>query len=182
VAWGALHGIYLMINHLWRSLLARCNIRQIVTSTGYRITAFLLTYFAVIVAWVFFRAETFPAALSILRSMLGLNGISLPPALAPYAGVFDGSKLIIFQGAGIQGGSQAVFWIITTMLITLTFPNTQQLMRRWLINPINPDIPYRGSFSWQPNLRYALLLSFVAAAALIMVIVGRSSEFLYFQF
>jgi hypothetical protein len=27
-----------------------------------------------------------------------------------------------------------------------------------------------------------LLLSFVAAAALIMVIVGRSSEFLYFQF
>src|SRR5271168_2402818 len=66
VAWGALHGVYLCINHAWINygppippVLAR----------PARIAASLLTFLAVVVAWVFFRADSLTSALSVLSKM-----------------------------------------------------------------------------------------------------------------
>lgn len=63
VIWGALHGTYLIINHLWRK-------------TGIHIHAgfcWFLTFLAVVIAWVFFRAKNYHDSLFILGSMLGLK-------------------------------------------------------------------------------------------------------------
>ena len=54
VFWGALHGIYLVINHGWRSLRRRIDIAA---PPGARALATLTTFVAVVVAWVFFRAS-----------------------------------------------------------------------------------------------------------------------------
>jgi D-alanyl-lipoteichoic acid acyltransferase DltB (MBOAT superfamily) len=70
LCWGALHGAYLVINHLWR---------QIFPGRGRpsgRILGWAITMIAVVVAWVLFRAENFDSAWSILQSMAGLNGPS----------------------------------------------------------------------------------------------------------
>ena len=41
----------------------------------YRVSAWLLTFVAVVVAWVLFRAESFAAAITVLRGMAGVvNG------------------------------------------------------------------------------------------------------------
>ena len=51
VAWGGLHGAYLMINHAWQ---------RICPCTGSRTGKALsvgLTFLATVVAWVFFRAD-----------------------------------------------------------------------------------------------------------------------------
>lgn len=72
VVWGALHGSFLIVNHLWRKL----NIRM------YQWTAQLLTMTSVIVAWVIFRSPSMTKASHILKGMLGFNGIVLPEKYA----------------------------------------------------------------------------------------------------
>src|ERR1700744_131996 len=74
VAWGALHGLYLCINHAWihfgppiPSRLAR----------PASIVAFLLTFLAVVFAWVFFRADSLAWALSVLSDMADPSHIVL---------------------------------------------------------------------------------------------------------
>ncbi|MFN0105590.1 MAG: MBOAT family O-acyltransferase [Bryobacteraceae bacterium] len=59
--WGALHGFYLVTNHLWRA-------------SGRRLdewTARILTLAAVLVAWAPFRADGLPAAWRYLRALTG---------------------------------------------------------------------------------------------------------------
>ncbi len=66
VAWGALHGSFLAINHLW-------------TGSGRRLPgmfSWALTFFLVTIAWVFFRATTFAQAALILKGMAGLSGFA----------------------------------------------------------------------------------------------------------
>lgn len=70
--WGALHGLYLVINHGWRAL-------------GWRMPvplAWLLTMVAVVIGWVFFRAPTVGAAVELLTAMAGINGLSLSLEIA----------------------------------------------------------------------------------------------------
>jgi alginate O-acetyltransferase complex protein AlgI len=65
VVWGGLHGLYLMIAHLWRD------------RVGLRLPAVLgwaLTMLAVILAWVFFRAPDMASALNVLAGMTGRQG------------------------------------------------------------------------------------------------------------
>jgi alginate O-acetyltransferase complex protein AlgI len=72
VFWGTLHGIYLIVNHGFRTLFPvspepRTGLRAWLGSGG----SWLLTMLCVVVAWVFFRAETFGGALRMLDSMIG---------------------------------------------------------------------------------------------------------------
>jgi alginate O-acetyltransferase complex protein AlgI len=68
VAWGLLHGIYLVVERLIRvGFRGRKSPLNIVEAVG----GALLTYGAICVAWVFFRAPDFATAWSILQSMAG---------------------------------------------------------------------------------------------------------------
>lgn len=60
VFWGFLHGGALVVNHLWRSLGLRMH----------WLLGRLLTFLFVVVAWVFFRAESFGQALVVLKGMV----------------------------------------------------------------------------------------------------------------
>ena len=74
VIWGGLHGFYLMVNHAWRAF--HKETRENDARRQYarpRILSTALTFFAVMLAWVFFRAETFDSAVLIINSMFGLN-------------------------------------------------------------------------------------------------------------
>jgi alginate O-acetyltransferase complex protein AlgI len=66
VAWGALHGTYLCINHAWN------NYGPAVAPRFTRlanIAAFLLTFLSVVVAWVLFRADSMSTAIYVLSKM-----------------------------------------------------------------------------------------------------------------
>jgi D-alanyl-lipoteichoic acid acyltransferase DltB (MBOAT superfamily) len=102
VAWGALHGIYLCINHAW-SHFAPPPPRFALLA---KFTAGALTFLAVVVAWVFFRADSFASALMVLSGMahpatiiLGREDVANMLLIAVYA---------------------AIVWLA---------PNTQSLMR-----------------------------------------------------
>ena len=76
LVWGALHGIFLAVNHLWRSVRALLGHDLAVSTLPGRIAGRGLTFICVVFAWVFFRADSFATAWSMLSGMAGLNGIA----------------------------------------------------------------------------------------------------------
>ena len=81
--WGLCHGIYLIINHLWRKL--KINIPNLFSH--------ILTLFCVVIAFAIFRAPNIAAALEVLKGLFGYNGIVLPESYE--------DKLAFLKGYGI---------------------------------------------------------------------------------
>ena len=82
VVWGALHGVYLCVNHAWS------NFGPKVTPRFEKLTnlaAFILTFLCVVVAWVFFRADSMASALSVLSKMADPSNIAFGRAEMAYA-------------------------------------------------------------------------------------------------
>ena len=76
VFWGGLHGFYLIVNHGFNVLINKHKAHW----TGnrlFKVFSWVLTFLAVIIAWVFFRATSFDAALKILTAMTN-PGVALP--------------------------------------------------------------------------------------------------------
>jgi alginate O-acetyltransferase complex protein AlgI len=71
VFWGGLHGLYLMLDHGWRAWLGAAAIERLARRRAYTAAAWALTMLAVIVGWVFFRAESFAGAMRLLSAMAG---------------------------------------------------------------------------------------------------------------
>jgi D-alanyl-lipoteichoic acid acyltransferase DltB (MBOAT superfamily) len=122
VLWGGLHGVYLIVNHLWRSLRRRLGLTR--TSRAGAVAGWALTFVAVVVAWVVFRAPTVDAALLLLKSMAGLNGPVLPADIAAWQ-----AKLLASHELWL-GSKQLVSLAILLALCWLA-PNTYQLTRRF---------------------------------------------------
>ncbi len=95
VIWGALHGFYLVINHAWIALRPSLPFRR--GLPGGRVFATLLTFLAVVIGWVFFRAVSFGDATAILAGMAGANGAAIPQGLV---GALGGVGVAL-QGLGI---------------------------------------------------------------------------------
>jgi hypothetical protein len=70
VAWGMLHGLFLVVNHAWRKRGFRCP-----APVGWA-----LTFLAACLARVWFRADSLDAGLGVFRGLLGANGL-LPPGI-----------------------------------------------------------------------------------------------------
>ena len=156
LVFGLLHGAYLCANHAmrlrnpnpppkhWLRAAADC----------------LLTYLAVLVASVFFRAPSLTDAASVLAGMAGWHGMA--PATLPEIG-----KLHLLMMAGLY----AIVWLC---------PNTQQIMRRHdpVLEPV--EAPQGLRLTWALDLRSAVAVG--ALAALGVLFLGGTTEFLYFQF
>ncbi|MDX2088711.1 MAG: MBOAT family O-acyltransferase [Kofleriaceae bacterium] len=78
VIWGALHGLLLLVEQAIRSALAVLKIA--LKNPAWTVLGVVLTYAAVCVTWVFFRAQSFADAGRIIEAMFGLeagDGIDL---------------------------------------------------------------------------------------------------------
>ena len=185
VAWGAMHGSYLMINHGWRALCAHLG-WELELSRAWRVLAWLLTFCAVVFAWVPFRAPTFSGATEMLRGMIGLNGVALPAGIL----IRLGSAGTLLQSWGMEtlhgGGVQLLAtygWVICLLAISLLAPSTQELMRKY-----RPCFDFYGHFArasagalrWRPVAPWGLAIASIGVVA--MLGLAQVSEFLYFQF
>lgn len=195
VIWGGLHGLYLMINHAWRELKA-----QLGWGEGGRVARLgscVLTFVAVVVAWVFFRSNTFSTANNILNGMAGLNGISLPTSLEVKLAAFlthFPQFQVVFEGlvpaSGGINGSEATMAIIVGLGLVWFFPNVRQIMRNY--KPTWEDMAGKNSptlmptdfavrwLTWQPTTARAIPLALLFAFCIMSL--TKVSEFLYFQF
>ncbi len=176
VIWGGLHGLYLVINHAWRAVVPARGGRPV------RLAYRGVTFFAVVIAWVFFRAESFDAAVHMLKAMAGWNGLVVPLSLAgPLDLVQPLREMGVRVGTLTLVREARVFALLPLLfLITQLLPNTQTWMRLREPGEAAPREAAPRVPAWRPSVGWALALSVLVAAALIAV--NGTSEFLYFQF
>ncbi len=184
ILWGALHGVYLVINHAWLALRRTLGYDRRQSTAWGRALGCVITFVAVVAGWVVFRAESVPAALNMLAGMAGLHGFALPDVwlakwgnsgqwLAAHGVTFIDSRGLVRTGL--------INWIIILLAIVWLAPNSQQIMDRYRPALALPgEAPYQGRLLWRPA---AWLAVPVALLALICVVnLHKQSEFLYFQF
>src|SRR5207244_3839296 len=124
VVWGGLHGIYLALNHAWRFLRDRVAGLAAAGASGAlrligRSLAMTLTLFAVVIAWVFFRARSGQEAWHILGTMFAARAsgpapeqvIALPTVLSLAAGMALAAALHRLPVKnGLAGGDPTPDW------------------------------------------------------------------------
>ncbi len=168
VIWGGLHGIYLVINHYWTRLNKRVEFLMTLSKTRiYALVTLVITQLAIIVAWVFFRADSFVTARRLLVSMCGI------PA-------FD------WRSGGIIGGGYAAIAIAIGYSICVFLPNVIDIFQkdRVGLEIYNNLRPFSAvSLNWKPSTVWALTTTLLLAAGLLATLIaGGISPFLYFQF
>jgi alginate O-acetyltransferase complex protein AlgI len=163
VFWGALHGVFLVVNHIWRQkvVLDPSN-RPKWLQLFARFNAGLLTFLCVVVAWVFFRAESWQVAWAMIGSMAGQHG------LAATTGNFHG-----VEEAGMLFACAFVVWFL---------PNVQDMMaaHRPVLEVYRLAVRGVRHLAWRASTRWAMLTSAMFVISLINM--TKISEFLYFQF
>jgi hypothetical protein len=182
ILWGGLHGLYIVLNHLWRQYGPRP--AGDVASPSGAFAGFVVTFLAVIVAMVLFRAPDLASAGNILAGMTGLNGLGLPGPLANIAG---GPAMALAEGAvEMQAFATAAAYLLALLAIALLMPNSVQILSAYepvLYTPKRPPVLPAGLWRpllWRPTPAWMALFAAVAAVSIIRL-TGKS-EFLYWQF
>ncbi|HEV2101040.1 MAG TPA: MBOAT family O-acyltransferase, partial [Stellaceae bacterium] len=135
VVWGGLHGLYLIVNHGWAALSQQ-------RAAQPRLAALrvwscrILTFLAVVLGWVFFRAEGFRSGFLMVKGMIGLNGTVLPARYGSDFGILSsmlhhlGVRFDNSIGATSKGMTE-VAGLAALLVVVWALPNSQQLLARF---------------------------------------------------
>ncbi len=155
VMWGGLHGMYLVVNHLWRR----------VGMSIPKPASWGMTFLCVVVAWVFFRANSLDDAKTFLLAMTGAKGLVVPVDFAGTINRFLPSFIVAKTGTlQVYDGVRTEIPVLAALFgVVLFVPNTKQIVSHI-----------------RPNLWTAFGIALLGLISLACM--GRVSEFLYFQF
>jgi D-alanyl-lipoteichoic acid acyltransferase DltB (MBOAT superfamily) len=174
ITWGFLHGIFLVLNHLWRGISGPwAGLRQ---NTAWRLISWCITFLCVTIAWVYFRSPDMASANKMVRIMLlpvNAGEDSLTPALFHY---------------------QDLMWLAGSFLIAILFPNTFEILGHE--NPgidvshlsLNSAPPPSHAFLWtktqiwKPTVGFGILYGVVFFFIIKSFFFLTPSPFLYFNF
>ena len=106
VIWGALHGLFIVVNHIWRDYFID-RIPIIARSKLFLPLPYMLTMACVLLGWLFFRAETTSGALTLAEHMFWAPSVS-------------------FAG-GLQSDPKQLGLILCAGFIATAFPNSLQI-------------------------------------------------------
>lgn len=180
VIWGAIHGVALVGNHIWRATAGKLLVTEhpVARAIG-KLFAVALTFFIVNCALIFFRAPDISGAWQILLSLFHPD-----MALSKYyLGLLEqnnvGQFIVAISSAG-QLWVQPVVLLSAAAALCWFAPNTQQWTARWqpVINTSTKPVPTR--LLWRPNVGWALFTSALLTVSLMSI--GTISRFIYFQF
>jgi alginate O-acetyltransferase complex protein AlgI len=153
VIWGGLHGLFLVVNHGWRKL----NIslpRQV---------AWTLTFLCVIIAWVFFRANTVSDAVLIVQAMMDYSQVDFPISWENRFAFLKTWGIAFRPLPALIGGSREIVILVLLTVVVKWAPNTMEIVQK-----------QRYNWIWAIAISIILFLS--------LINMSRTSDFLYFQF
>ncbi|MDO8343878.1 MAG: MBOAT family O-acyltransferase [Cellvibrio sp.] len=156
VVWGALHGAYLTINHLWRETISERFLRRVPGWIG-ALTGGLITFIAVVAAWVVFRSADISHARIMLEAMFGINARPIS-----FDAVLHGQLLLTTD----LSGRDLIKLLVLSLAWVWLLPNSSRL--RFI----------------KGNIILAMAQAVVVVYLLCLSIdqFGSYSPFLYFQF
>jgi D-alanyl-lipoteichoic acid acyltransferase DltB (MBOAT superfamily) len=159
VIWGGAHGLLLILNHGWRELSARVGLDWVFRGQAGVLLARAITFFAVVLTWVLFRAETISGARRMFRAMFGLS--------APVDFHGDGRLFAI---------------LILSALIAFALPNTQEFFVRYrvAIRPDAREIFAKPLIAWRATMLWLVAVATTGGVACFYQ--AEFPQFLYWGF
>ena len=189
VLWGAAHGAMLLVNHAWQSLRLRLGLpaRRRPSGLG-RVVGTALTFLAVVVAWVPFRAQDVGSA---GRMLAGMTDLSSLPAWATWSQAWldwparAWARFLAGHPATLADLQGAAPWplLMLALAVVMFAPSAVRWVgaRAAQIEPgAEAAVPVPRRWRWQPRWPWALLIG--ALLGLSLLNLSRVSPFLYFQF
>lgn len=153
IIWGGLHGLYLIVNHACSNLLQRFGLKIP------KLIGITLTMLSVVIAWVFFRAESTSGALNIISNMFSFTNYP---------------KQVVWLPVDF-------FLIAIAASIAFFAPNTSQIFNydgtKFQVEQAKILIIFK-------NKKQTALLAIIAGALLstILMFMAQPTVFLYFNF
>lgn len=148
IIFGALHGVGLVLNHTWKKY----------HLWMWKPLGYVLTLVFVLVAFVFFRAESVADALQVLYAMVGGHGVALPLSVAGAFHHYLGISVAVLAGAHIP---KKVF--LAALLLVALCPSSNRLVK-----------------NMEPNNKWAVAMAVLYVWEITSL--SQVTEFLYFQF
>jgi len=177
VLWGALHGLYLLVNHSFRSLTERG-----LAFALPRWTSCAITFFCVALAWVLFRSDSLEGARSMYAGLMGLHGASVSADLLGFLGLHHAFTLFGLTITPLVYGQDAQWHSVVLCAIGLGvvwgLPNSMELTgfapapERWTAQILR--------FRILP--RYAIATAALLFFCVSIINSGVVSEFIYYRF
>lgn len=171
VIWGGLHGAYLMVNHAWSGSYSAQALNLVFGKHVYSALAWMVTMFCVVVAWVFFRAESFSGAMLMLEAMSG-SGATNPQAWTEIIPDFAALPYLL---AGM-------------FVLVAAFPNSIELTRNYKpILKVRDELAdnWRGRWFpvWDAGPKWAAIVACLAFVSIVQIYrLNDLTEFIYFNF
>jgi alginate O-acetyltransferase complex protein AlgI len=180
--YGFLHAAYLSINHAWRTWGYPIKGGSAIGKAFAVTFNVVLTFTAVVIAQVFYRAASVDDAIILLKGMFGLPDRASITPLYLNRDVVE----LVLRSIGIdldrwmvqlQFGAPAT--VLLGFFIVWALPNTMQIMDHYQPSLSRIDNVPRD-LEWKPNIAWGMCLGFMAAFALLAI--TGTSEFIYFRF
>ncbi len=196
IIYGLLFGTYLCVNHAWRIWFPPASRQVARSTTGGLWQAFwpvALTYLAVLVTQVFFRADDASDAVQLVAGMAGMHGSGLPFAIPLNDLRFFGpTGPWLLDHGWIRVAAREIYNTMTLPLaknltlalclaaIAFAAPNVYQIMGDWspALNKVKASTTW--SLRWAPTWPWAILTGGLLFAACLRF--DHPARFLYFQF
>lgn len=191
VIFGLLHGLYLVINHLWRQLLPKSISKNTWFNSCFKPISLLLTLTSVSIGMFYFRADSAITATNMFASMLGVNGISIPEGIFVHLGSLKtiitdlGVSIDTTAGSAITYG---ILYCLALLGISIFMPNSLDIMKCY-----NPALGFTESSNdainlriisnmlvWQPTRNWGIFTGILLAIGVLSL--QEFSVFLYWQF
>ena len=182
VLWGALHGVYLCVNHAWRAL-TRSTGTGLAGDGWLRLPGLVLTFVAVALAFTVFRATDFASAASILSAGFSSAALDAPLSLG---GAIRGTSLgQVLYALGFSQGSYLApaLVLVCAGSVCWLLPNTQGFLFQFepvLTSLAADDRRPAPRLQWHGGATQALVLGFLLGCSLLSL--WSVTEFIYFQF
>jgi hypothetical protein len=180
LVWGMLHGVYLLVNHGFRNFVVPRLPEALARHTLLRAASWAVTFLAVVVAWVFFRATDYRVAIEIIKAMSGLGEAGKLSMNAHHIWEIALMCVALLSIVVFAPNSQKIAGV------SGKFPGVESSDSAAPL-PSPPDTLGRhdvaGSttwYLWQPSKAWAWVFGLSLAA--IIASLSQPSEFLYFQF
>lgn len=193
IIWGGLHGLYLMINHAYRRISDA--IPTLLNLFRLRVVSVSVTFIAVVVASVFFRATTLGGAQTILFSMFASRGVTLPADVAKGFSLLGKSNMIpVLEGIGLRfsnvsghiaiqdWGFAGVPLIVLLLLVVWFTPNAYEMVQQFRFTDGADGQVSPERLNSNSGVFIAVCSGIIFFIAVTTIFASTPSEFLYFNF
>jgi len=186
--WGLMHGAGVSFNHLVKHFSKK---KIDGSSIIINILKVSLTFIFVLFTMVMFRSQSVADAMSIYKSMIGMNGISIPSTylqveaiinkFLPFLSVhFDGLLKVTPSGGGNLSLSEVLVLLFASLIIIFFLPNSYQITQGFCQKITHEKITKPKYLLAGNNLATLTILSTLAVISFLMM--NTTVKFIYFQF